>query len=40
MYETRKSETDRALENKSSYFQVKLKRIKFELLTEPELDHT
>ena len=25
---------------KSSYLRVKLKRIKFELLTEPDLDHT
>ena len=26
--------------NKSSYFRVKLKRIKFGLYTEPDLDHT
>ena len=26
--------------NKSSYFRVKLKRIKFELYTEPDLDQT
>ena len=26
------------VQNKSSYFRVKLKRIKFELYTEPELD--
>ena len=27
-------------QNKSSYFRVKLKKIKFELYTEPDLDQT
>ena len=28
------------INNKSSYFRVKLKRIKFDLLTKPDLDQT
>ena len=34
------AELEETGKNKSSYFRVKLKRIKFELYTEPDLDQT
>ena len=36
----RREQSTNRLFNKSSYFRVKLKRIKFELYTEPDLDQT
>ena len=40
IYDVRRRNGSTTKLNKSSYFRVKLKRIKFELLTEPELNQT